>query len=154
MQLLRHPALHELGMVEVELHLDVGCTDVGGESVCVGLAVEGVARIVAGIEGLHEESDAGLGRARGRPAKVRDERRPALLVARPLARHPPHRVQSRAAGRPAVPEREVDGLLELRLTSRQAPEPALPFPARRHVEHDDLEVVLTHPLGDSRLGRF
>ena len=118
LQLLRHPALDDLAVVEVELHLDVRGAYLDREGVRVGLTIEGIAGIVARIERLDEQGDAGLRRPRRRGPEVGNEGGPALLIGRIRGRNPPHRVQPRTAGRPAVAERELHRLPKLRLAPR------------------------------------
>ena len=153
-ELRRHVALDDLAVVEVELDLDVRGADLGHQRMRVGLAVERIAGVVSGIEWFHEQGDAGLGRARGRLAQVGDEGGAALLRARVRVRHPPHRMQPWATGRPAVAEREIQPLPELRLAPRQSSESTLPFFPRRQIEQDRAQIVLPQPLPNGGFRRL
>ena len=113
--------------------------------------LSGVAGVVAGIERLGQQGDAGLGRARGRLAKVGDEGGPALGEARLLVRHAPHRVQPGTAGGPTVAKCQLESLEELRLASGQPAEPALAFVPRRQVEQNHLQIVCPEPFPDHGL---
>ena len=147
-------ALHDLGVIEIELDLEVGCTDGLHDAVRLGLMVEEIAGHVARIDRLDQHL-APLGRrlrcGPGQVGLVDLEQCGTRQVGRGDAGH---HMDARAVQRPGIGQRGGQAGAELGLAAGQTGQAALAgLPvARGRVEQHLLQAVGLQPRGDL-LGR-
>src|SRR5450759_446734 len=135
-ELHRQVALHDLAVIEIHLHLQVGRADFGANGVRLVLAVQEKTRDVARVDRLDHDGDAGRGRLSRRIVEIAHV---GFAVARALLARPDqtgHQVHALVAEHARILERARDAAPEFVFATGQRGEAAfarIPI-ARRAVE--------------------
>src|SRR5450759_4586922 len=123
-ELHRQVALHDLAVVEVHLHLEVGRADFGADRVRLVLAVQEKTRNVAAVDRLDHDGDAGRGRLSRRIVEIAHV---GLAVARALLARldqTGHQVHALVAEHARILERAPDAAPEFVFAAGQRGEAA------------------------------
>ena len=144
-------AFHDLAVVQVHLHLDVGGTDLGDQRMGLVLAAEEEAGHVAAIDGLQQDLDAVRRSLLGGVAHVGDVGGAHGGCVRALGHKTGHHVDARALQRLGVVDGLGNAFAELGLTPRQAGQPTF---ARVPVAGRGVEQHLLQAVGLQARGQF
>ena len=118
-QLHGHITFHNLAVVQVHLHLEIGRCHQLHQVVRLGLRLQEVARHVPAVDGLDQHLHPGIGRSLCRPAQIAQRRIFQQLARRALGHPAAHQMNARAAQRLCIAQGLEHTGLEHLLLPRQ-----------------------------------